>query len=439
MRNFIKSIAAAFALMLFMTACETPAPVYTIAVQLYSDGKPFAREGVHVSLSDAAGTAVYDMVTDGDGVASFLLLEGSYNVSSTFQTVEDGVRAAYSGSANGIIVSAATAEQPVKLELQKVVTQQIIIKELYNGGCPKNDLSGAYSNDSYIILYNNSEFEADASDIVIGNLNPYNGHAINKYYSGESLIYAAENWIPAGGAAWYFKSPVTIPPYSQIVIAVFGAIDHTATVSASVNLANADYYWMSNSDIPAFKNAKYAVSEVIPTSHYLSGYGINQGNAWVLSNSSPALYIAKMPHSQLQELCTNTAAFDLTGGTNSIGWAVKFPKANVIGALEAFSAANIEKSLPRFSSDLNNGAVSLTNQKGYSIYRNVDKEATEALPENAGKLVYGYKGTEDVGGSTDPSGIDAEASAAAGAHIIYKQTLDCSKDFHQRRVASLKK
>ena len=288
-------------------------------------------------------------------------------------------------------------------------------------------------------MYNNSEFEADASDIVIGNLNPYNGHATNKYYSGESLIYAAENWIPAGGAAWYFKSPVTIPPYSQIVIAVFGAIDHTATVSASVNLANADYYWMSNSDIPAFKNAKYAVSEVIPTSHYLSGYGINQGNAWVLSNSSPALYIAKMPQSQLQELCTNTAAFDLTGGTNSIGWAVKFPKANVIGALEVFSAANIEKSLPRFSSDLNNGAVSLTNQKGYSIYRNVDKEATEALPENAGKLVYGYKGTEDVGGSTDPSGIDAEASAAAGAHIIYKQTLDCSKDFHQRRVASLKK
>ena len=70
----------------------------------------------------------------------------------------------------------------------------------------------------------------------------------------------------------------------------------------------------------------------------------------------------------------------------------------------------------------------------------MDKEATEALPENEGKLVYGYTGgTDDVEGSTDPSGIDAEASIANGAHIIYSDTNDSFIDFHQKKVASLKK
>lgn len=84
----------------------------------------------------------------------------------------------------------------------------------------------------------------------------------------------------------------------------------------------------------------------------------------------------------------------------------------------------------------------MTNKLGYSIYRNVDKEATEALPENEGKLVYNYGlGTTTINGgtSTDLSSIDAEASIANGAHIIYMDTNNSMNDFHQRRVASLKR
>jgi hypothetical protein len=127
-------------------------------------------------------------------------------------------------------------------------------------------------------------------------------------------------------------------------------------------------------------------------------------------------------------------------GTAKAFYVVKFPKANVVDAVEVWSTANVAKSQVRFSSDINIGYVAVTNNKGYTVYRNVDKEATEALPENAGKLVYNYSGgTTDVEGSTDPSGIDAEASIKQGAHIIYSETNDTSKDFHQRKVASLKK
>lgn len=45
-----------------------------------------------------------------------------------------------------------------------------------------------------------------------------------------------------------------------------------------------------------------------------------------------------------------------------------------------------------------------------------------------------YKGAQ----STDPSGIDAEASIRNGAHIVYSDTNNSSNDFHQRAKASLK-
>ena len=61
---------------------------------------------------------------------------------------------------------------------------------------------------------------------------------------------------------------------------------------------------------------------------------------------------------------------------------------------------------------------------------------TEALPENAGKLVYGY--ALGVDASTDPSGIDAEASMKRGAHIVYMDTNNSTADFHERQKCSLR-
>ena len=428
---------AALAIAMIAGCDLIPKPV-VITVQLVSGRHTIAVEQIMVKLEDAAASTTFEIPTDVDGKATFLIVPGSYTASATYKTVEDGESVTYNGSAP--IIVAEEGQTEFELDLNRVATQQLVIKELYNGGCPKNEGTGAYSNDAYFIIYNNSAFEADASDLVFGNVNPYNGHAANKYYDAEGkLIYEHQGWIPAGGAIWYFTQPVKIPAYSQIVVAVFGAIDHTATVTASVNLANADYYWMSNNDIPAFTNAKYAVSDVIPTSHYLSGYQINKSNAWVLSNTAPAFWMGKMTKSALQQTIADTEHYDQTAGTGDVNWAVKIASSDVIGCIDVFKSDKIESSNLRFPSYLNTGYAVLANQMGYTLYRNVDKEATEALPENAGKLVYNYAGgTEDVNGTTDPSGIDAEASIKAGAHIVYLQTSDSSKDFHQRKVSSLK-
>ena len=138
---------------------------------------------------------------------------------------------------------------------------------------------------------------------------------------------------------------------------------------------------------------------------------------------------------------TNKDAFDLTAGALASMGAPKVPTSWIQDAVECWSAPDVAKSNYRFPAKVNTGAVAITNKQGYTAYRNVDKDATEAIAGNEGKIVYNYAGgTTDIeGGSTDPSGIDAEASIKAGAKIVYSDTNDSSKDFHQRKQASLKK
>lgn len=418
---------------------DTPKTVDVFVQLMYNDA-PLQVEGVMVTLTNMTGSFEVDATTDASGLASYNVVPDIYSVSATYSAVEDGKKAVYNGSASAISVVLGSEAVNANLSLSRAESQQIIIKELYCTGCPDNTGKSSYSSDAYVILYNNSEFEADASDIQICFSAPYNSNATNKYITDGTLSYENDSWLPAYGAIWWFTSPVTIPAYSQIVVACFSAIDNTATYSASVDLSKSDYYWMSNSNVAQYTNAKYAVSNNIPASHYLTCSPFTQGNAWALSNSSPAFYIGKATNAEGLTYSTDPSYLDVTMGTSNAMKAVKYPQAKVVDAVEVWSAANVAKSNYRFPASINTGYVAVTNKLGYSVYRNVDKAATEALPENSGKLVYNYAGgTENSDGTTDPSGIDAEASIAAGAHIIYSDTNDSSKDFHQRKTASLKK
>jgi hypothetical protein len=123
----------------------------------------------------------------------------------------------------------------------------------------------------------------------------------------------------------------------------------------------------------------------------------------------------------------------------------KVPVDWVLDGLEVYNYGNANNN-KRMTPKVDAGYVELFNQQGFTLYRNVDKAATEAIPENAGKIVTGYAlGTQGItineqviNGTTDPSGIDAEASIKNGARIVYKNTANSSNDFHQRRKASLR-
>ena len=319
---------------------------------------------------------------------------------------------------------------------------QIIIKEIYNGGCPMDEGTDMFQMDKCIILYNNCPQQAVVNNLCFGMATPYNAESpsINSIYGDDGrLVYENEGFTPAQNGIWYYPHSLVIEPYSQVVINVHGAIDNTQTYSQSVSYANKDYYCMYDPE-SGYNNTKYypTPADVIPTSHYLKTVKFGQGNAWPLSTTAPALFIFQPQNTDPVNFANNADNLWYAPGVaqTPVYACVKVPNEWIIDAVEVFNTAKKEDSKKRLTADLDVSYVYLTNKLGHSLYRNVDKEMTESLSENNGKLVYGYAlGVDD---STDPSGIDAEASIRNGAHIVFLDNNNSSEDFHERQKCSLR-
>ena len=390
-----------------------------------------------VVLTNATTNSSYTQKTDVNGKASFQVTPGVYNASVSATRYQSGYRYIFNGLTSNITL---TAEQTTTatIELKEAKTSQIIIKELYNGGCPK-DGTGNFQFDKCLILYNNSGQEATLNNLCIAFTTPYNGHGNNKNYTEDGkLSYEAEGFTPAFGGMWWFQGALTIAPYSQIVVNVCGAIDNTQTYSQSINYANADYYCMYDPESGFTINSWYPTPAAeIPTAHYLKAKRLGTATSWPLSNSSPALFIFQTKGIEPAVFAEDADNLWYDGGeAKPINACHKVPNEWIVDAIEVYQASKISDSKKRFTSDIDAGYVGLTNQLGHTLYRNVDKVATEALAENAGKLVYNY--ALGVDNSTDPSGIDAEASIKNGAHIIFKDTNNSTYDFHERQKCSLR-
>lgn len=433
MRKLFFALSILMLSLLVYSCTEKDNPQYELSkvkIQLvYPEGYN-ASEGVEVSLKNTSTGAVFTEKSSAEGAAQFEVPKGIYEASASEQRVIDAEVYLFNGVNSNVDASAENVEAVINLELSK--GGSVVIKELYVGGCPKDDGSGYFARDQYAILYNNSSATIDISDFALAMVNPYNSQTANKDYVDGELIYASEGWIPAGNGFWYFENNVKLESGKQIVIAICGAVDNTKTYSQSINYANSEYYCCY--DIEDYNMTSYypTPSELIPTEHYLKVYSYGLGKAWPLSNSSPAFYIVRPQGTTLKEFVDNPENENMYG-SNQVRR--KVPVKWVVDGIEVFAKGqsnNQKRLLPAIDA----GYVEMTAKMGYTLYRNVDKEATEAIKENEGKLVYNYSlGVED---STDPSGIDAEASIKNGARIVYKDTNNSSVDFHQRSKASLR-
>ncbi|WP_314957212.1 DUF4876 domain-containing protein [Hoylesella loescheii] len=332
----------------------------------------------------------------------------------------------------------ASKVKNVSFEMADQNVSQVIIKELYNGGCQPDNGGRSFQMDKGFILYNNGGEVAVINNLAVGIVDPNNSHAPSKWLKNGKLVYDGQGYIPGIHGIWYFQGPLVMQPYSQIVVNVNGAIDNTKTYSKSVNYANKDYYAMYDPE-SGYNNELYypSPSELIPTSHYLKAVEYGQGNGWTLSVTSPAMFIFQTQGVTPRNYANNVSNIIYAPGAavDKVNANLKIPNKWVIDGIEVFSSAYTTKNAKRLSAEIDGGSVLLTYQLGHTLYRNVDKEETEKLPENKGKLVYGYT----MGVSTgDPSGIDAEASIKNGAHIIYMDTNNSTNDFHERKAFSIK-
>ena len=403
-----------------------------------------AQAGVTVRMTEVTKGTVYEAQTDAKGLATFTVVPGRYTAAVTDKRASNATLTVLNGLLSNRNLSMADNGRVIPIDLQASTLSQLVIKEFYFGGCKDNAGNRTYQYDKYLILYNNSEFNAPLYNLSLSMINPYNSTMQTNHDEVDGkLLYdlGEDSWIPASAAFWTFgETDAVIAPGQQIVIALNNANNNTVTYNNSVDLSDPSYY--ITYDPEAFNNAMMhpAPSANIPTSHYLTvPVKLGTANAWPLSATSPAFFLFAAP------LGTDLSAFASNPDNqhsyqnNPINGRFKIPIAWILDGIEVFKAgANNNKK--RLLATVDAGSILFTNTFGYTCYRNVDVEATEAIEGNKEKLVYNYAyGTTDIAnGSTDPSGIDAEASIRNGARIIYQDTNNSTNDFHMRRQASLR-
>jgi hypothetical protein len=432
----------AVAILFAVASCEKNEdpvyPTHSVTVQLLYPDRFEPHNGVEVSLGD------YRSQTDAAGIATFAVTAGNYTASAFEQREDEFGKFSLNASTNITITEGWADTDTVKLSYTvSESSNKIIIKELYFGGCPKDDGNGSFNYGAYLILYNNSDDPANLKYLTVATTIPSNGNATNNFLSSGVLSYEAEKWLPAGFGVFYFPGDVTLAPGEQLVVALNSAINNTITYSQSINFARPEYYAVYDPESGYDHPLNYpAPAQEIPVSHYLKAIRLTgvTSNAYILSVNSPALFIFTPPAGSSPVEVANDASRLTTHGASASQAVLKVPVDWVVDAVEVFNNPNLATSAKRLTLNVDGGWVGHNNTLGRSVYRNVNKVATEAIPENAGKLVYSYSlGTADLeNGSTDPSGIDAEASIKNGARIIYSETNNSTNDFHQRIKASLR-
>lgn len=435
--------------LLLMVSCKKDtdsenSAIVTVQVAYSADSQYDELAGVKIRA--AATSQVFEAETNAEGQATLELPFGIFDFSASGDTYSaDGKAFVYNGLVTGVSINNShDPSNVVEINMVESKLSQIIVKELYTGGITKlpSEGSGNHLFDQYVILYNNSDYPAEIGNLCIGGAHPVNAQSSNQYYGdGSTLLYENLGWTPTGAGFWYFQQNKTLQPGEQLVVVTAGAINHRATYSNSVDLSKSEYYVLY--DPANYNNVNYhpVPSSNIPTTQYLKSVKFSQGSAWTVSVTSPGFIIYATEDVTPQQFGADVSNVESYFGSTT-QMVKKVPTDWIVDGVEAFLIDN-ENNKKRLTATVDAGFVYHINREGYSLYRNVNKDATEALPENEGKLVYNYaKGTDGVAGlnngSTDPSGIDAEASIRNGARIIYMDTNNSTNDFHLRNEVSLR-
>ncbi|MGN0191448.1 MAG: DUF4876 domain-containing protein [Candidatus Cryptobacteroides sp.] len=358
-------------------------------------------DGASVTVEDIMNGNRFASTSGADGSASFQLTNGLYRISANFTFRER----LYNGTLDRVLLSGE--DDTRNLTLEKVMLNDLVIKEIYCGGCKKLPQEGDYQYDKYIILHNNSTKDLYLDGVCLGMYSPYNSNANNPWISRDSLgntVY--RDFVPAADAIWQFPGDgKTFPlaPGKDAVIAINGAIDHSAQYPLSVNLNNEDYFVCYNATY--FPNTSYhpAPGDRIRQDHILNVVvktGIS--NAYPLSINSPAVVIFKTEGMTAQEFTQLPGSIQNIPGSTTLK-VTCVPLEWVLDAVEVFNGTT-SNNTKRVAPMLDAGYVSLEGSyMGHSLVRKTDAEKTEE---------YGFEVLKDTNNSSE----DFYESATALLH-----------------------
>ena len=322
---------------------------YDVSVRLvYPEGSELsAVEGVEVRMANGSSGTVTTATTDAAGAACFKLPEGIYEAAATDRRSVEGYTYTLNALKSNVVVSAATWNEGMTVDLELVASKagQILIKEVYSGGCQKDDGSGFYQYDKYMVVYNNSDQQAEIRNFCVGMAGPYNADAsINNYTDGK-LFYADAGYTPTICAYWYLKKDLVLEPYASASIVLCGAINHTVAYQNSVDLSRADY---CTYDPEVFSNTSYypAPAESIPAENYLKAVFFGKGNAWPVSIVGPAMFIFSTGDEDPAAWGLNTENRYYFPGkeNNDVYGCTKIPNDWILDAVEIYGADKVTES-----------------------------------------------------------------------------------------------
>lgn len=349
-----------------------PGTLNRITVQVvYPDGMAI-HAGAKIFIMEISGESSYALEADAQGRASTLLVHGIYRI--TARESSDGY--VFNATRNNVIISGEDVS--LTIELKKSKPGAVVIKEIYNGGCPKLPKEGTYQSDQYILLHNNSADTYCLDGLCMGTLSPYNSYGSNPWLQDGDLpaflpIIQAVLMIPGDG------DDFPLEPGADALVCLRGAIDHTQEFPMSVNLNRSDAFVCY--DPVLFPNVSYhpAPGSLVDPARYLEiVIKTGQANAYTLSVSSPAFVLFRPPQdTDIHDWVKQAEHLpQVPGGTEQV---VAIPPEWVVDGVEVFygGSSGNKKRLPE---TVDAGSVTLSeNFKGHSLIRKEDTETSQAV------------------------------------------------------------
>lgn len=353
----------------------------------YSD---YLREGVTVKIEDIDRGNSYTSKTDKNGTVRFSLTKGIYRIQISDKAEQDIF--------NGLADKVKLVNKDLALNLPLVHSRSgdIVIKEIYCGGCTKLPFEGNYQSDKYMILHNNTSETQYLDGLCFGSLDPYNSQATNVWVTQDESTGATifPDFLPVAQCVWQFGGTgQTFPlaPGEDAVVVICGAIDHAAQYIQSVNLNKPGYFVCYNPVY--FWNTLYhpAPGDQITPDHYLNVViKTGQANAYTFSVFSPATVLFKAKDTTIQDFVSQADNVIQKPGS-TVDRIVKVPINWVLDAVEIYYGGS-SNNMKRMPPSVDAGYVTQSAlYDGRTLYRHTDEEASREA---------GYEILEDTNNSS---------------------------------------
>ena len=373
---------ALIVLALFAAACvdeyEKPWPdnLQLLSVNaVYPAGYAGAvHEGAKIRIEEVSSGAVYVALTDRRGLAEIQIPPGIYRLTCSDRTGRD----LFNGMADKVVV---TERRIVDLPLSHSTAGSLVIRELYTGGCSKAPEEGTYQSDQYVIIHNNDTETEYLDSLCFGTLSPYNSTAVNNWVdydpvTGETVF---PDFAPVVTVVWQLPGngkSFPIGPGEDAVIALRGAVDHTAQYPLSVNLNRPDVFVCYNPTY--FPNTLYhpAPGDKVQTERYAKVViKTGQANANTVSLASPTFVLFRSEGMPIEEYVLQPDVVQTTPG-NSADRVVKVPYTWIVDGVEVFDGRS-SGNKKRLSPAADAGFVTLSDIfKGHTVRRKVNETAS---------------------------------------------------------------